>query len=207
VMDNNLSIVLLGKAGVGKSASANTILGRAAFESKESFGPVTKNISVETGTAFGKNVSVIDTPDIQGSEEQIKNFCQFFLQDFKPSLFLLVIQIGRFTEEDNKAVEAATRVLGPERLKNCFLLFTGGDSLETTLQNYISDCRTSSLPEVVKAFSWRIHLFNNKDGGQEQVRELLLKSGHLTTVYYFSKCQKWITKLLFSTFYLFFVQL
>ncbi|XP_043952753.1 interferon-induced very large GTPase 1-like [Gambusia affinis] len=180
-MDDRLSIVLLGKAGVGKSASANTILGRAAFESRASFGRVTKHVSMETGTVFEKYVTVIDTPDISGSEEQIKHFCQYFLQESIPTLFLLVFKIDRFTDEDQKTVEATTRVLGPQRMKNCFLLFTGGDTLRTSLSNYISDYKSSLLPEVVKSFSSRTHLFNNEDEGRRQVRELLLKSGHITT--------------------------
>ncbi|XP_043952755.1 up-regulator of cell proliferation-like [Gambusia affinis] len=180
-MDDRLSIVLLGKAGVGKSASANTILGREAFESRASFGRVTKHVSMETGTVFEKYVAVIDTPDISGSEEQIKNFCQYFLQESIPTLFLLVFKIDRFTDEDQKTVEATTRVLGPQRMKNCFLLFTGGDTLRTSLSNYISDYKSSLLPEVVKSFSSRTHLFNNEDEGRRQVRELLLKSGHITT--------------------------
>ncbi|XP_041840348.1 up-regulator of cell proliferation-like, partial [Melanotaenia boesemani] len=69
--------------------------------------------------------------------------------------------------------------IGPERLENCFLLFTGGDNLVTSLEDYIFQSDSSLLPDVVKTFSKRIHLFNNKDGGHEQVRQLLLKSGHL----------------------------
>ncbi|XP_041840633.1 interferon-induced very large GTPase 1-like isoform X2 [Melanotaenia boesemani] len=178
-MDNHLSIVLLGKAGVGKSASANTILGRAAFESEVAFTPVTKDIRVERGRIFETDVLVIDTPEILASEKQIKTFCQLELQDSRP-LFLLVISTSsRFTAEDQKTVFTVIRVIGPQRLENCFLLFTGGDNLKTSLEDYIFQSDSSLLPDVVKTFSTRIHLFNNKDGGHEQVRQLLLKSGHL----------------------------
>ncbi|XP_005755554.1 GTPase IMAP family member 6-like, partial [Pundamilia nyererei] len=180
-MDDHLSIVLLGKVGVGKSSSGNTILGQAAFESKLSLRPVTKLICVETGTVFGKQVSVIDTPEILGSEQQVQTFCQCVLQSVRPVLFLLVIRVGRFTEEDHRAVEAATRAVGPHRLEKCYLLFTGGDELKTSVDDYVLQNRTSSLPDVVKRFSQRTHLFNNKDEGREQVRELLLKAGHLPT--------------------------
>uniref|UniRef100_A0A669CR08 NACHT domain-containing protein n=2 Tax=Oreochromis niloticus TaxID=8128 RepID=A0A669CR08_ORENI len=176
--DDHLFIVLLGKSGVGKSSSGNTILGQAAFESKAGFGPGTKLISVETGTVFGKQILVMDTPDILESEQKVQTFCQCVLQDSSPVLFLLVIRAGgRFTEEDHRAVNAASRVIGLHRLEKCYLLFTGGDELKTSVDNYISKDKKSSLPGVVDKFSWRIHLFNNKDGGHEQVRELLKKTG------------------------------
>lgn len=175
-LGDHLSIILLGKSGVGKSSSGNTILGQSVFESKPGFRPVTKLISVETGTVFGKRILVMDTPDILGSEQQVHTFCQCVLHDSSPVLFLLVIRVGRFTEEDLKVVYAAIRVIGPNRLEKCYLLFTGGDELKTSVDDYISQDKTSSLPDVVERFSWRIHLFNNKDGGQEQVRELLLKT-------------------------------
>ncbi|KAL4009551.1 hypothetical protein ACER0C_003403 [Sarotherodon galilaeus] len=176
--DDHLFIVLLGKSGVGKSSSGNTILGQAAFESKSGFGPGTKLISVETGTVFGKQILVMDTPDILESEQKVQTFCQCVLQDSSPVLSLLVIRAGgRFTEEDHRAVNAASRVIGLHRLEKCYLLFTGGDELKTSVDNYISKDKKSSLPGVVDKFSWRIHLFNNKDGGHEQVRELLMKTG------------------------------
>ncbi|XP_069031005.1 GTPase IMAP family member 7-like [Embiotoca jacksoni] len=177
--DEHVSIVLLGKAGVGKSASGNTILGRPVFDSRTAFRPVTKLITIKSERVFGKQISVVDTPGIIESEEKIKTFCEYVLESSQPQLFLVVIRVGRFTKEDSAAVEAAIRVIGHRGLKHSYLLFTGGDDLTMSLQDYISSQKTSSLPDVVQKFSGRIHLFNNKDGEADQVRRLLLKSGHI----------------------------
>lgn len=179
----DLTIVVLGKSGVGKSASGNHILGRAAFESKLSFKPVTTEKYEQTGQVFGKKVSVIDTPGIleaKETEEKIKTSCQSLLQSNRPVLFLVVIRVGRFTKEDQEAVEAAIRVLGDQGLKKSYLLFTGGDILKNmTLYEFIFEENEGSLPDVVKKFGGAYHLFNNEDEDEKQVRTLLMKAGYL----------------------------
>lgn len=173
-------MVLLGNCGVGKSASGNTILGRAAFESKTSFKAGETEIREETGQVFGKQIRVIDTPGILGSEGPIGCCCRDILSSSGSHLFLLVVKTDRFTAEQERGVAAALRAVGEQGFSRCFLLFTGGDALKnTSVYDFIYQDSQSPLPGVVRKFSERFHLFNNEDGGREQVRELLLKAGLL----------------------------
>ncbi|XP_006808894.1 uncharacterized protein LOC102784893 [Neolamprologus brichardi] len=173
----DLTVVLMGRSGVGKSASGNTILGRAAFELSAAWGPVTMTIQEKTGTILGKLIRVIDTPGIVKSKEELKTFCQGLLQSSTPLLFLVLVTTSRFTDQEEEAVQAAITVLGDEGLANSFLLFTGGDELNVSLQDHISQSKRSPLQDVVKKFGDRYHLFNNEAPEDEgQVGELLSKA-------------------------------
>ncbi|KAG7227439.1 hypothetical protein INR49_013883 [Caranx melampygus] len=137
-----------------KSATGNTILRREAFQSEMSPSTVTTECQKERAEFDGQTLAVVDTPGLFDTGRP---------QD--------KIHRRRTTNSENHP-----ECVGKEAERYTMVLFTRGDDLKAdgvSIEDFIR--KNKNLQDFVRQCHGRYHVFNNRDDGPSQVRELLKK--------------------------------
>ncbi|KAL0174881.1 hypothetical protein M9458_030849, partial [Cirrhinus mrigala] len=178
--ETDIELFIERNAEMSKSLTANTILGRKAFNRKRS----EENLE-EKGEVAGRKLTVVYTP---GFEKDYLNGQK--LEDAKLNIlrsvtesssgthaFILVQSVeSSFADEEKSALEKIMEPLGENVWNHTLVLFAVGAELGETPVELVIASEGDALQWLIEKCGYRYHVLNNKNWGDgSQVTELLKK--------------------------------
>ncbi|XP_030286102.1 GTPase IMAP family member 7-like [Sparus aurata] len=166
-VSNERRIVILGKAGAGKSSLANTIFGEDVFKISHTYNSGTSQCEVETRSVNGRRFSMVKPPsfsDTDRSEEEMKPEIVSCITECAPGLhaFLIVLKVEKFTDQEQEVINTIQEYLSEEAFKYATVVFTHGDDLPEgeTIEELVR--KVKPLDDLVKKCGGRCHVIDNK---------------------------------------------
>uniref|UniRef100_A0AAY3ZUL2 AIG1-type G domain-containing protein n=1 Tax=Denticeps clupeoides TaxID=299321 RepID=A0AAY3ZUL2_9TELE len=161
---SEVRLVLIGKTGHGKSSAANTILGEKAFVEAQTENLATQHAEARETDDGKRRIKIVDTPGIFGkyAENVAAELRRAVgLCSPGPHAFVIVLRVGKYTQQEADIVEKAEETFGGTMFKHAVVLFTWGRDLgDRTVEDFVRD--SGRLSELVQRCGGRCHVIDNK---------------------------------------------
>lgn len=181
---SELRLVVLGRAGAGKTSTVCSILGLQNPQ-QDAEAAINQECSKHTGQAADRPVTVVSSSEWFGStcvlEDRRRHLSSLLaLSSPGPHAFLLCVPLNQPADGESKALDVLQKLLGPAAVNhNTIVLFTHTEELDQDeqLEEYLMTWR-KDLAELVRRCGDRYHTLEPRQGQEpdaDAVRELLDK--------------------------------
>lgn len=142
---------------------------------------VTKQTQYNEAVRFGKRLVVVDTPglfDTNQTEQEILIEITKWYTLVSPGIhaILLVVQVGRFTEEEQKTVDFFMKIFGDDLKNYLVIVFTHKYSLEEedmTIDSFVQTMdKSSNLRKLIDESKHRYTAIGYRGPEEERVQEV-----------------------------------
>jgi small GTP-binding protein len=124
-----LTFVLVGKAGVGKSSTVNTLMGREVAKTSDER-VMTADVTKYEGEFDGIKLNIFDTPGLADTSKRDEIYLQSIRDIAKPQDILLYVRPlyeTRLLQDDENAIRQVTATFGPSIWGQTVLVLTFAD--------------------------------------------------------------------------------
>jgi Toc86/159 family protein import component len=173
-LDFSCTIMLLGKAGVGKSSTINSLFNKSSVP-VHTFGPGTRSVQAVSGVIQGINVKIIDTPGLSTSSsdaqknEKILHSVKRFVKNNPPDIVLYFDQLDVQSRDygDVALLRTITNVFGSSIWFNAIIVLShaasappdGPNGIPLTYDMFVTQ-RTHIVQQNIRQAAGDVRLMN-----------------------------------------------
>ncbi|MBN3293532.1 GIMA2 GTPase, partial [Polypterus senegalus] len=153
-------MVLVGRCGTGKSTLFNSVVVKEGIMTDPAKQSATEHCEIFHGVRGGRHITVIDTP----------GFFNVKMAPPGPFLFLLMVEVNNFTQEDSETANIIQKMLDGNK-GNMMVVFTQGCRLKSTIEEYVQGS-DENLQKLLENCEQRCLVLNNTAMSLQHLKEL-----------------------------------
>ncbi len=147
----NLTFLLVGRTGVGKSSTINTLIGQQVAKVGK-FRPVTKIIEKYESNIEGIPYTVVDTPglaDTSDKDEQYISSIKSAAPEPDSMWFVTRLDESRVRDDERKTIKTISKAFGKQAWEKAIIVFTHADKVKSDDYNEYLTTRTKLIQEEI----------------------------------------------------------